>query len=257
MKVIAIANQKGGVGKTTTSISLSAALSALGKRVLLIDMDPQANASSGLGIEVDDAQSLYPALIGERSLEEQICETGRKKLWLIPSHMNLAGVEIELTQAGTHLSCLRDALIPLRKTNRFDYIILDTPPSLGVLMTASLSACDELLTPLQCEYYSMDGLAKILYVMAKIRENGINPELEHEGIIMTMSNNTNLAQQVIAQVRENLPNKIYQTSIPRSIRVGEAPSFGRTIFEHDPHGAASQAYMKVAKEFIKRHRSKN
>ncbi len=256
MKVIAIANQKGGVGKTTTAVSLAAGLSAKKRRILLIDLDPQGNATSGLGIEAEGYETIYPALLGKTSLSSQIRPTGRKNLSIVPAHMDLAGVEIELTLSGSHMTSLRDALEPIREADEYDYVILDTPPSLGVLMTASLSACDEIITPLQCEYLSLDGLAKILFVMEQIRESGVNPDLKHEGIIMTMFANTNLARQVVEQVRENMGSIMYETIVPRSVRVGEAPSFGRSIFEHDSYGLATVAYQKIVKEFLKRHEGK-
>ncbi len=255
MKVVAIANQKGGVGKTTTAVNLSAALGAWGRKVLLVDMDPQANATSGLGIEADAAQSVYPALLGQVEMESLIVDTGRTNLHIVPGHMDMAGVEVELTQQGTHLSCLSEAMKKIRAKSEYDYVILDTPPSLGVLMTASLCASDEMLTPLQCEYLSLDGLAKILYIMEQIRESGANPDLQHGGVIMTMFSSTNLARSVVEQVQENLPTFIYDTVIPRSVRVAEAPSFGKTVIEHDPRCAASQAYINVAGEFITRHES--
>lgn len=255
VKIIAIANQKGGVGKTTTAVNLSAALAARGKRVLLIDMDSQANASSMLGVEVESSdQSLYPALIGNALMEDLVMPTHRRNLSLVPAHMDLSGVEVELTVNGTHLTCMKDAMAGLRESNFYDYVFLDTPPSLGVLMTSSLCACDEVLTPMQCESLSLEGLAKILYVMEQIRDSGANPNLTHEGVIMTMFSNTKLANEVIRQVRENLPDKIYNAVIPRSVRVAEAPSFGKTIMEHDPYGSASLAYQAAAKEFIARHR---
>jgi len=254
VKVIAIANQKGGVGKTTTAVNLSAALAQRGRRVLLIDVDSQANATSALGIEASSEQSIYQALIGQSLLEDLIMPTHRRNLSLIPAHMDLSGVEVELTQNGSHTSCMREAMQGLRESDFYDFVFLDTPPSLGVLMTSSLCACDEVLTPMQCEFLSLDGLSKILYVIEQIREGGANPDLVHEGVLMTMYNNTNLANQVIAQVRENLPDKIYSTVIPRSVRVGEAPSFGKTVLEHDPYGTAAMAYQNAAKEFLRRHR---
>lgn len=254
MKVVAIANQKGGVGKTSTAVNLTAALAARGKKVLLIDVDSQANATSALGIEAESADSLYQALIGNRSLTELIISANRRNLSIVPAHMDLSGVEVELTQSGSHSACMRNALEVLRKEQRFDYVFLDTPPSLGVLMTSSLCACDEVLTPMQCEFLSLEGLSKILYVIDQVRESGINPDIVHEGVIMTMYNNTNLANQVVAQVQENLPERLYDTVIPRSVRVAEAPSFGRTVLEHDPEGTAALAYKNAAKEFLRRHR---
>ena len=252
VKIIAIANQKGGVGKTSTAVNLAAALAARGKEILLIDVD--SNASSALGVFVNGDQSLYAALLGQRSAEELILPTGRRHLSILPAHMDMSGVEVELTQEGSHAECMQVALSGLRKNSTFDYVFLDTPPSLGVLMTASLCAADEVLTPMQCEYLSMEGLSKILFVMEQIRANGVNSKLKHEGIIMTMYNNTNLANQVIDQVQENLPEQLYETIIPRSVRVAEAPSFGKTVLEHDPDGAAACAYKNAAKEFLRRHR---
>lgn len=254
VKVISIANQKGGVGKTSTAVNLTAALAARGKDVLLIDVDSQANATSALGIETTAEHSLYQALIGKCRLQDIIVSANRRHLSLVPSHIDLSGVEVELTRTGEHTHCMQRALENLRREANFDYVFLDTPPSLGVLMTASLCASDEVLTPLQCEYFSLEGLSRILYVLDQIRSNGVQPNLFHEGILMTMYNNTNLANQVIEQVRDALPEKLYQTVIPRSVRVAEAPSFGRTVLEHDPNGAAAQAYKKAANEFLRRHR---
>lgn len=253
MKVVAIANQKGGVGKTTTAINLSAALAKLGQRVLVVDLDPQANATSGLGMETTSEHSLYLPLIGQGSAMERIQPSGRDNLWIIPSHMDLAGVEIELARTGRHLTRLREVIHEIKDACDYDYCLLDTPPSLGVLMTSSLAASDEILTPLQCEWFGLEGLAKIIHIVRQIQNSGTNTSLRHEGILMTMyDGRTNLARQVVDQVKEHLPNSLYDAIIPRAIRLGESPSFGRTIFEHDPYGAAASAYMAAAKEFLKR-----
>lgn len=219
---------------------------------MLIDLDPQGNATSGLGI--DATTSIYSALIGQADVRDSILPAKRKNLSIIPADMDLAGAEIELAQAGNHLTRLKSTLSPLVKEAEYDYCILDTPPSLGVLMTTALAASDEVLTPLQCEWFGLEGLAKILHIVSEIRNSGINPKLIHEGVLMTMFDaRTNLSRQVVEQVQIHLPRSIYKTLIPRSIRLGEAPSFGKTIFEHDPDGMAAQAYTKATKEFIKRH----
>lgn len=253
MRVIAIANQKGGVGKTTTSTNLGAALARAGRRVLLVDMDPQANATSGLGIE-EGQPSLYEPLLGGIPALDRVIPTGRDNLHLIPGEMDLAGAEIELARTESHLTRVREVLDPLRYSGRFDYCLLDCPPSLGVLMTASLASSDRVLIPLQCEWYGLEGLAKIMHVVAQIRESGASADLSIEGIIMTMYDaRTNLGRQVVGEVREHFPELVYDTLVPRSVRVGEAPSFGRTLFEHDPYGPVTAAFTALADEFLHRH----
>lgn len=254
MKIIAVANQKGGVGKTTTAINLSAGLAARGQRVLLIDLDPQANATSGIGHEPDGNESMYHPLLGECTMEEKIIPSRLTNLSLIPSGMDLAGVEIELARMDDHLMRLRKLLSNSREHPRFDFCILDTPPSLGVLMTSALAAADEIIIPLQCEWFGLEGLAKIIQVIEQIRDTGANPNVILEGILMTMyDGRTNLSRQVVEEVATYFPSQLYQTVIPRTIRIGEAPSHGKTIFEHDPTGTGSQAYGKVADEFLTRH----
>lgn len=255
MKVIAVANQKGGVGKTTTALNLSAALALRGQRVLLVDLDPQANCTSGLGIEPPEGSSMYPVLIGESTVQQQILPTGRDNLSIVPSEMDLAGVEIELARSDDHLTRLRNILQGLKPNELFDYCILDTPPSLGVLMTSALAAADEILIPLQCEWFGLEGLAKIVHVIDQIRgSDANNPDISLEGIVMTMyDGRTLLSRQVVEEVSNFFPDQMYHTVIPRTIRIGEAPSHGKTIFEHDRTGLGAKAYGDLADEFLTRH----
>lgn len=253
MKIIAIANQKGGVGKTTTAINLSAGLATRGKKILLLDLDPQANATSGLGSEASSEGCMYHPLIGEARVQDKIIPTRIENLSIVPGDMDLAGVEIELAQMPDYLIRLRQILDELAKTTNYDYVILDTPPSLGVLMTSSLAAADEIIIPLQCEWFGLEGLAKIVHVIERIKESGVGSPVMLEGILMTMyDGRTNLSRQVVEEVQKYFPEQLYRSVIPRTIRIGEAPSFGLTIFEHDPNGAGSLAYQNFAEEFLSR-----
>jgi chromosome partitioning protein len=253
MRIVAIANQKGGVGKTTTTVSLAAALAERGVRVLMIDLDPQANATSALGIAQEEGGSLYPALVGNMDVKKLIRSTKQPDLSIIRSHQELAGCEIELAQTGNHLVRIGEVLAPLRAFGHFDYVLMDCPPSLGVLMTGALAAADELIVPLQCEYFGLEGLSKIVNIVQQIRECGANPGLLMEGIVMTMyDSRANLAQQVVNDVKGYFSEIVYDTIIPRTIRLGEAPSFGKPIIEYDTNGKGAMAYRALAEEFLRR-----
>jgi chromosome partitioning protein len=257
MKTVAVANQKGGVGKTTTAVNLAAYLASMGQRVLLIDLDPQANATSGFGLDCIAEHSVYGPLIGEQSILECIVPTRYDRLFMVPADLDLAGAEIEVARLDGHLSRLRAALEPLHQDEAFDWVLLDCPPSLGILMTNALAAADELLVPIQCEYFALEGLSKIMRVIEQIQGSGTNPNLALAGILMTMFARTNLAQQVVDEVRKHFGEVVYETVIPRSIRLGEAPSFGKPIIDYEPSGAGAIAYRELAEEFLTRHGGKS
>lgn len=251
--IFTITNQKGGVGKTTTALSLGAALAAENIPTLIIDLDPQANATSGLGFEKEEGQSLYQALLGEESAGDKIIETGIPHLSLIPSEVDIAAVETELAQTENYLMRLRETVESIRNDNAFKAVILDCPPSLGMLSMNAMAAADYLLIALQCEYLAMEGLGQILSVLQQLQEAEINPDLSLGGIIMTMYDvRTNLSKQVVSDVRQHFGSDVFSTMIPRSIRLGEAPSFGQTIFQYDPLSPGANAYKELTQEIIKR-----
>lgn len=252
-KVIAVANQKGGVGKTTTSVNLSACLGAIGKKILLLDLDPQANATSGLGFEKTEGASSYQALLGEDQLENRVQKTAFENLWLVPSEVDMCGAEIELSRLDNHLQRLQMALAPLRNSDRFDLIILDCPPALGVLTLNVFASADWLLVPLQCEYYALEGISMINRVLGQVRDSGINPNLQLLGVVMTMfDGRTRLSQQVVGEVRQHFGELVFDTVIPRITRLAEAPSFGKPIIYYDKYSAGSAAYEVLAQEFATR-----
>ena len=253
--VFTIANQKGGVGKTTTAINLAAALADKKIATLIIDLDPQGNATSGLGIEREEGRSIYGPLMGDGDAGSMIVETHVSGLSLLPAETDLAAAEIELAQKPDYLLQLRHALRPLAESDRFRVIFIDCPPALGLLSMNSLAAADYLLIALQCEYLALEGLGQILKVVDRLHEAGVNGRLEIGGVIMTMYDiRTNLSRQVVEEVKTHLPDKIFGTVIPRTIRLSEAPSFGKTIFEYDASSPGSGAYRNLAKEVMQRFR---
>jgi chromosome partitioning protein len=249
--VFTIANQKGGVGKTTTAVNLAAALAEKKIHTLLVDLDPQANATSALGVEKQQGRSLYGPIRGESVALEMITPTAYEHLALIPSEEDLAAAEIELSQMENYLMKLRGVLEPIRNSNGYRAIIIDCPPALGMLSMNALATADQLLIALQCEYMALEGLGQILRNVERLK--GVNPGLHVGGIVMTMfDSRTNLAKQVVDDVKQHLPDKIFQTVIPRTVRLSEAPSFGKPIFAYDPIGVGAVAYRNLAKEVIER-----
>ena len=249
-KIIAIANQKGGVGKTTTSINLSAALAAQGKKVLIIDTDPQGNATSGFGVEKNELDNtVYELMLGECSIKECILSEVIPNLDMLPTNVNLAAIEIETIDVENKEYILKNELDWIK--DKYDFILIDCPPSLSMLTVNAMSAADSVLVPIQCEYYALEGLSQLIHTINLVKSR-LNEDLEMEGVVFTMyDSRTNLSAEVVENVKENLDEKIFDTVIPRNIRLAEAPSFGQPITEYDPKSAGSVSYISLAQEIIK------
>ena len=256
-KVISLVNQKGGVGKTTTSINLSASLAVLGKKVLLIDLDPQGNTTTGVGINKGEiSRSIYDVLIGECNIMDAMIKTKYKNLYVLPASINLAGLDIELTEKSRSENGfkkgeqLKNKLIDIKDS--FDYIIIDCPPSLGVIITNALTASNSIIIPVQCEFFALEGMEQLLTIVRKAQAN-LNPTLDIEGVLLTMlDSRTNLGFEVVEDIRSFFKEKVYNTIIPRLVRLTEAPSHGEPIIAYDPKSRGSEAYIHLAKEVIER-----
>ncbi len=250
-RIIAVANQKGGVGKTTTAINLAACLSVKGKKVLLIDMDPQGNTTSGVGIDKTELEnSIYDLMIGESSIRDCIVKNVFEDMDLIPTNVDLAAAEIELIGVERKEFILKDEIDFVK--DKYDFIIIDCPPALSMLTINAMTTANSVIVPIQCEYYALEGLSQLLHTINLVSER-LNPTLEIEGIVFTMyDGRTNLSQQVVENVRANLGGNVYDSIIPRNIRLAEAPSYGLPIIKYDPKSAGAEAYMALATEVIKK-----
>lgn len=250
-QIISVANQKGGVGKTTTTVNLGACLASLGKQVLLVDMDAQGNATSGVGIRKPDVtKDIYDVLVNELPIAEATIATEHENLSIVPATLQLAGAEIELTSMMARESRLKSSLAEVN--DQYDYILIDCPPSLGHLTINSFTASDSILIPVQCEYYALEGLSQLLNTVRLVQKH-FNPELEIEGVLLTMYDaRTNLGNEVVEEVRKYFREKVYDTVIPRNIRLSEAPSHGKPIIDYDPRSRGAEVYQALAKEVVDR-----
>ena len=255
-KIIAISNQKGGVGKTTTAINLSTALAASGEKVLLIDLDPQGNASTGLGIDYENRQnSIYDVLSGNTSIDQYIKNTSIDNLFIIPSTVDLSGIEPELADVSDRAFTLKK-ILESEDINNFNYIFLDCPPALSLLTVMAMTAANSIIVPLQCEFFALEGLSQLIKTIDRVKQN-LNPSLSIDGIVLTMFDGRNkLSSQVANDVRSHLKEQVYQTIIPRNVRVSEAPSFGMPALIYDQNASGSQAYLNLANEIIKQNKEK-
>lgn len=250
-RIIAIANQKGGVGKTTTAINLSACLAEKGKKVLAVDMDPQGNMTSGLGVDKDNAEkTIYDLIIGEADINEVICKEALENLDVIPTNIDLSAAEIELIGVEDKEYIIRNAIHKVK--DEYDFVIIDCPPSLSMLTVNAMTTADSILVPIQCEYYALEGLSQLIHTIELVKER-LNPELEIEGVVFTMYDaRTNLSLQVVENVKDNLNQNIYKTIIPRNIRLAEAPSYGMPINKYDTKSTGAESYRLLAEEVINR-----